>query len=66
MDHLIDEYVDLLGDKNANGKAVITPTGDESVYPVHFDEKVQMYVPICKVPEGFKEPVSYGKDKSSE
>lgn len=63
MDHLVDEYVDLLGDESANGKAVVCPSGDKSVYPKPFHER-EMQLPLCYIPDGFKTPASYGKDKS--
>jgi hypothetical protein len=63
MDHLIDEYINLLGDPDANGKAVITPTGNKSIYPKPFPEAT-IYVPLCEIPEGYKTPESYGGERS--
>ena len=63
MDHLIDEYVDLLADPAANNKCVICPSGDKSWYPQPFPES-NIYQPLSVVPEGFKTDASYGIAKS--
>ncbi|KAI9030249.1 hypothetical protein DFJ74DRAFT_702574 [Hyaloraphidium curvatum] len=63
MDHLIDEFVGLLADPEANNKAVITPTGDKSIYPKQFPESA-ITLPLCEVPEGFKSETSLGASKS--